>query len=77
MADFNANFIDNDSATFNAQFNATQQIITGEVDYVEQVYNKPKINGVTLVGDKTSAEIHVQDPIGDITPQQIDAIIFG
>ena len=77
MADFKAKFIDNDTATFNAKFNAVQQIITGDVDYVEQVYNKPKINGVTLVGDKTSAEIHVQDPIGDITPQDIDAIIFG
>ena len=39
--------------------------------------NKPQINGVTLVGNKTSAEIHVQEPIGDVTSQDIDIIIYG
>lgn len=39
--------------------------------------NKPSINGVTLVGDKTSKEIQVQDLMDEITPQEIDQILYG
>lgn len=39
--------------------------------------NKPQINGVTLIGNKTSHEIKVQDEMDEITAQQIDTIIYG
>lgn len=38
---------------------------------------KPSINDVVLLGNKTSAEIHVQHEMDVITEQQIDNIIFG
>lgn len=82
MAKFTATFLDSDNlkAVFTdddrlkASFGASQCIVTG--DY-EVLANKPQINGVTLIGNKTSREIHVQDPIEDITSQDIDRIIFG
>lgn len=49
---------------------------SGTANY-EALTNKPQINGVTLIGNKTSSEIKVQDPIGDITPQDIDNLIYG
>ena len=39
----------------------------------EGLTNKPKIEGHTLVGDSTLRQIGV----GDVTPQDIDRIIFG
>lgn len=39
--------------------------------------NKPQINGVILIGNRTSADIHVQHEMDEITPQQIDNIIYG
>lgn len=43
----------------------------------EALSNKPRINGVVLVGNKTSDEIHVQHEMNEITFQDIDEIIFG
>lgn len=34
---------------------------------------KPQIEGITLVGDKTFSELG----LGDITPQDIDRMLFG
>lgn len=45
-------------------------------DY-EALSNKPSINGVVLVGNKTSEDIHVQHEMNEITNQDIDNIIFG
>lgn len=39
--------------------------------------NKPQINGVSLIGNKLSSDIHVQDEMNEITPQDIDKIIYG
>lgn len=39
----------------------------------EALVNKPKIEGHTLIGDSTLDQIGV----GDITPQEIDIIIYG
>lgn len=39
----------------------------------EALVNKPKIEGHTLIGDSTLEQIGV----GDITPQEIDIIIYG
>ena len=44
-------------------------------DY-EKLNNLPKINGVELVGDRSSSEIHVQHEMDRITEQQIDNIIY-
>lgn len=39
--------------------------------------NKPKINGVTLLGNKTGEELGLQDNMDEITAQDIDKIIYG
>ena len=38
--------------------------------------NKPSINGVELVGDKTSDEIHVQGKMHALTTQEIERILY-
>ena len=43
----------------------------------EVLYNKPRINGVELVGNKLSADINVQSLMAEVTPQEIDTIIYG
>lgn len=43
----------------------------------EQLRGLPQINGVTLLGNKASEDIHVQHEMDDITPQEIDIIIYG
>lgn len=48
----------------------------GTNDY-NSLIHKPSINGVTLIGDKTSDEIHVQAKMDIITEQDIDEIIYG
>ena len=58
-ATFNANFEDNNSATFKANFGASQVVIPGLVDYIEQVYNKPSLNGTTIVGDLTNEDLNI------------------
>lgn len=37
----------------------------------------PQINGVELIGNKLSKEIHVQDEMDRITEQNIDEIIYA
>lgn len=44
----------------------------GAVSYLE-LKDKPKIEGITLEGDKSFRELQ----LNDITPQEIDEIIFG
>lgn len=41
--------------------------------YYPALIDKPKIEGVTLEGDKTFGELG----LGDITPQDIDKMLFG
>ena len=45
-------------------------------DY-NRFYNKPQINGVELVGNRLSNEIHVQHEMDRITEHQIDEIIYA
>lgn len=45
---------------------------TGTNNY-EALVNKPSIEGHVLIGDSTLPQVGV----GDITPQDIDRIIFG
>ena len=39
--------------------------------------NKPKINGVTLVGNKLDSDLYLQHEMDEITFQDIDNIIYG
>lgn len=48
----------------------------GTKDY-ERLDNKPSINGVELIGNKISSEIHVQHEMSALSEWQIDEIIFG
>lgn len=47
------------------------------VNYNTQVFNRPSINDVILIGNKKSKEIGVQDYMDTITEQDIDEIMFG
>lgn len=58
----------------NGRFSAPSYI--RQTNY-EELDNKPQINSVELIGNKTSAELRLQDPIAAITYQEIDSIIFG
>ena len=37
----------------------------------------PKINGITLLGNKLDYELYLQHKMDEITPQDIDKIIYG
>ena len=82
MADFNMTFdtdnvfdmsFDSDGE-FNAGFENVQVVETGRYPPLAE---KPSINGTTLIGDKTSDEIHVQHKMNRITEQMIDELLFG
>lgn len=47
----------------------------GTTDY-EELDNKPSINGVTLVGDKTSEDLHIKEcDCEELTTAQLNALI--
>ena len=53
------------SCDIRMRFNPNMPIVTydGPVDYEKAVINKPSINGVVLVGDKTSEDLDIHaDP---------------
>lgn len=54
-----------------------ESIIVTEITSYKRLYDKPSINGVTLIDDKTSADIHVQHEMDEITNQDIDNIIYA
>ena len=39
--------------------------------------DKPMINSNELIGDKSAAELKLQEEMRTITPQEIDKLIFG
>ena len=47
------------------------------VDDYNELKNKPRINGVELVGDLSSHDIHVQHEMDEITNEEIHQIIYG
>lgn len=51
----NAQFSDDD--TMNASFGNVQRIST---DDYNDLFNKPKINGVELIGNKTTEDLHIE-----------------
>lgn len=66
--DFNIGLKNGNNLT--AEFGSTQIVHT---DNYEDLYNKPKIEGNTLIGDKTFTELG----LNYITEQDIDDIIYG
>lgn len=48
----------------------------GTKDY-EKLINQPSVNDVVLIGNKTSKDLKLQDEMDEITPQDIDKIIYG
>lgn len=58
------------------QLNSECLTVSESYDY-NRSYNKPRINGVELVGNKTSSEIHVQHEMDEISNQDIDNIIYA
>lgn len=39
--------------------------------------DKPSINNITLIDNKTGSDLHLQDKMDEITNQEIDNIIYG
>lgn len=64
----NANF--SEGSQLNAEFGTVQKVSTSDYN---DLYNKPKIEGVTLQGNKTFPELG----LGTMTDQEIDNVIYG
>ncbi len=71
MASFNMSF--RDKRGFNLGFGEVQRVSS---DDYNACYNKPRINGVELVGDKSSHDIKVQDEMNVATVAEIEAILY-
>ena len=81
MAKFTATF--NGGQTFNASMNGTQgmeasfgsvqKIETGDYD---KLTNKPKINTVTVQGEKISKDYGLQDHMDSATVAEIESILY-
>lgn len=58
--------------------NIAQELIEAtEATSYNRLYDKPSINDVELVGNKTDVELHLQHIMDDITEQEIDNIIYA
>ena len=67
----NESSIDTDIQTSDGEIDTDIEITTGGTNDYNDLINKPFIEGVELVGDKTLEELGVEA----LTPQEIDAII--
>ena len=63
--------IDTDIQTSDGEIDTDIEISTGGTNDYNDLINKPSIEGVELIGDKTLKELGVEA----LTPQEIDAII--
>lgn len=63
--------IDTDIQTSDGEIDTDIEISTGGTNDYNDLINKPSIEGIELVGDKTLEELGVEA----LTPQEIDAII--
>jgi hypothetical protein len=68
---------------FHAQFNENDGLVAnfGDVQVVHtddynDLFNKPKINDVTVQGEKISADYHLQDKMDEATVAEIEAILY-
>ena len=63
--------IDTDIQTSDGEIDTDIEISTGGTNDYNDLINKPSIEGIELIGDKTLEELGVEA----LTPQEIDAII--
>lgn len=85
-------FIGADTATYKRGYfyRSTPTVVSGELTYVwqqqdtqpsnndyEGVQNKPQVNGVTLVGDKTSSDLALQDEMQFATLPEASTALLG
>ena len=63
--------IDTDIQTSDGEIDTDIEISTGGTNDYNDLINKPSIEGVELVGDKTLEELGVEA----LTPQEIDALL--
>lgn len=63
--------IDTDIQTSDGEIDTDIELSTGGTNDYNDLVNKPSIEGVELIGDKTLEELGVEA----LTPQEIDAII--
>lgn len=54
----------------------SDHVIVGTNDY-EKLKNKPSINDVELIGNKTSEELYLQEMMNTLSFQDIDDVLFG
>ena len=64
----------NDDGPFNASFEPMEKVNTGNY---EDLFNKPIVNGHTVIGDKVGSDYDLQDKMNAITPQDIDNLFYG
>lgn len=74
MTESGTNISFTDDAPFNASFGTVEKINTGNY---EELFNKPILNGRTIIGDKVSNDYDLQDKMDAITPQDIDNLFYG
>ena len=67
----NESSIDTDIQTSDGEIDTDIELSTNGTNDYNDLINKPSIEGVELVGDKTLEELDVEP----LTPQEIDAII--
>lgn len=80
-ATFGARFSENEnmSAIFtdgdamSARFGETQRVATSNY---EELYNKPQINGHTLIGNKVSEELDLQGKMAVLSTTEIEKILY-
>lgn len=53
------------------------EVIKVSTDNYDDLFNKPRINTVTVEGEKTGADYRLQDKMDVITEQMIDNIFYG
>lgn len=46
------------------------------MDY-KKLDNKPRINSITLVGDKTAEDLQLQKRMDELTEEDIDQMMYG
>ena len=62
-----------DDGPFNASFDKVSKISTSNY---EDLFNKPILNGNTIIGEKVSTDYGLQDHMNEATVAEIEAILY-
>lgn len=81
MATFKATFVEesgfdaafSDRENLKAKFGEIREVSTS--DY-EKLFNKPSINDVELIGNKTGPELRLQNKMQELTVAEIEKILY-